>query len=192
MCLSARPSVRACRSARSACPRDAGAERRPPPASPARGAAAAAGTRLLVGARCPRLQRGRGRLAEPGGVLGRGRRQPAAGTRRAGGRAAGMRAARPRWGRGAQGTVLRSRGRPGPGHGGRGAGKVRAGGRARGEGTHRHTQTHTHTGAARDGGARLPAGAAAWLPSGLLSRAGGRWYGRFRRGGPGSHRGCSR
>lgn len=100
---------------------NAGAERRPPPASPARGPAAAAGARLHVGGRYPRLQRGRRRLAEPGGVLGRGRRQPAARTRRAGGRAAGAAAAQ------GPGTVLRSAERPGPGHGGWRAGKVRAG-----------------------------------------------------------------
>lgn len=131
------PCVRDSRSARPVRPRDAGAERRPPPASPARGAAAAAGVRLHLGGRCPRLQRGRRRLAEPGGVLGRGSRQPAAGTRRAGGRGAGAAGSSP--GAGPRGRCLRSRGRPGPGHGGRGAGKVRAGGqrrlRARGEGT---------------------------------------------------------
>lgn len=82
------PCVRDCRSACPACLRDAGAQRRPPPASPAWGPAAAAGARRHVGGRCPRLQRSRRRLAEPGGVLGRGRRQPAAGTRRAGGRGA--------------------------------------------------------------------------------------------------------
>lgn len=90
-------------------PRHAGAQRRPPLASPARGPALADGARLHVGGRCPRLLGGRRRLAEPGGVLGRGRRQPAAGTRCAGGKGA----------RGAAGTGAAG---SSPGAGGRWAG----------------------------------------------------------------------
>lgn len=97
------------------CPRHAGAERRPPPASPARGPAAAAGTRLHVGGRCPRLLRGRRRPAEPGGVLGRGCRQPAAGTRRAGGR--GCRQLT--WRRGPRDGARGAESVGAPGHGGR-------------------------------------------------------------------------
>lgn len=114
--VSVRLSVRVSVRVRSARPRDAGAQRRPPPASPSRGPAAAARARLHMGGRSPRLQRGRRRLAEPCGVFGGGRRQPAAGTGRAGGEDAGDAgpggAAWPRVRRPESGKV-RAGGRPG-------------------------------------------------------------------------------